>query len=68
MHLAEVASVGDWLKIPGWIGEPEWTDSQLRGAGRGISSARIFMINTRARSKVLHAWIMFVIVKQHLGE
>jgi hypothetical protein len=31
-----------------------------------LSSGRVFMMNTRAQGKVLHAWIIFVIVKQYL--
>ena len=31
-----------------------------------ISSGRVFVINTRAQRKLLHTWIIVVIVQQHL--
>ena len=35
-------------------------------AGARFSSGRVFVINTRAQRKLLHIWILLVIVKQHL--
>ena len=41
------------------VGSPQQTDA-------AISSGRVFMINTRAQQKSLHAWIILVIVELHL--
>ena len=56
-------------RSPGEFGPRcSWSGVEFKVVGSGISSGRVLTLNTRPQRKSLHAWMILVIVEQHLAQ